>query len=543
MINAIKAVKAPRTVALRMPMLAVSGVLAGLFMTFPTYIGAVLQWLVYIPAAWVLFSLARDGDGARRVYLRAYRYGFFFFMAEYLVNYHWFFSFYPLDFTGMSRASAAVVVAVAWIGLSILASVAGGAVFLLFVAAARGRAAKDAPVVLPFIGGALFALFEWVETLGWMGVPWGRAALGQLAFGNAVTVMSASMFGSYFVTFLIVSFSFLIADAACRPKRAAIIRASVALILAAANVVLGAALLAVPEKGHDIRVAAIQGNVSSRDKFQISNAETVKIYEKLIREAAENGAELIVCPESAFPWNLLKDEGSLGVFRAIASEYDVSIVLGCFEGWRDEQKNILALMYPDGSISDVKYSKRHLVPFGEYMPWRDFLSTLIPPLAEISMLEYDDIRAGSETAVMTLSDGTRVGGLICFDSIYEELALSSARDGAQILVLGTNDSWFTDSAAVYMHNAQARLRAIETGLPVVRAANTGISSLIDSHGAVHGTLPPLVDGALCGTITTGSASLYSRTGNIFVYLLIAFYVAVMLYGIARGVIGHRRKKH
>lgn len=463
-------------------------------------------------------------------------------MAEYLVNYHWFFSFYPLDFTGMSRASAAVVVAVAWIGLSILASVAGGAVFLLFVAAARGRAAKDAPVVLPFIGGALFALFEWVETLGWMGVPWGRAALGQLAFGNAVTVMSASMFGSYFVTFLIVSFSFLIADAACRPKRAAIIRASVALILAAANVVLGAALLAVPEKGHEIRVAAIQGNVSSRDKFQISNAETVKIYEKLIREAAENGAELIVCPESAFPWNLLKDEGSLGVFRAIACEYDVSIVLGCLEGWRDEQENILALMYPDGSISDVKYSKRHLVPFGEYMPWRDFLSTLIPPLAEISMLEYD-IRAGSETAVMTLSDGTRVGGLICFDSIYEELALSSARDGAQILVLGTNDSWFTDSAAVYMHNAQARLRTIETGLPVVRAANTGISSLIDSHGAVHGTLPPLVDGALCGTITTGSASLYSRTGNIFVYLLIAFYVAVMVYGIARGVIGHRRKKH
>lgn len=59
MINAIKAVKAPRTVALRMPMLAVSGVLAGLFMTFPTYIGAVLQWLVYIPAAWVLFSLAQ----------------------------------------------------------------------------------------------------------------------------------------------------------------------------------------------------------------------------------------------------------------------------------------------------------------------------------------------------------------------------------------------------------------------------------------------------------------------------------------------------
>lgn len=533
----------PRTAAERSLLLAISGILAGLCITFPTHVGAVLQWAVYVPAAFVLFEVSGDDGKTGRILGRACRCGFLFFMSEYLVNYHWFFSFYPLDFTGMSRASAAVVVAVAWLGLSFLASIAGGAVFLLFVLAARGRAAKDAPVLLPFIGGALFALFEWVETIGWMGVPWGRAAMGQLAFKSAVTVQSASLFGSYFVTFLIVSVSFLAARAMLSEKRGAVLQSLAALALIFANIAAGALILAVPDKNEDktISVAAIQGNVSSRDKFMISSAETVDIYQKLIRNAAESGAKLIVCPESAFPWNLLTDEKSLDIFRAIAREYDVSIVLGCLDGFGNGQKNVLALMNPDGSISDREYAKRHPVPFGEYMPWRGFLSAVIPPLAEISMLEYD-IVAGTGTEIMTLSDGTRIGGLICFDSIYEELSLKSARDGADMLVLGTNDSWFTDSAAVFMHNEQARLRAIETGLPVVRAANTGISSLIDHHGRVDGTLPPLVDGVLCGTLSVGSASFYSRTGNLFVYLLISAYFAMLAYSAVRGTAGTKKTR-
>ena len=209
----------PRRAPVRLLMLALSGALAGLCITFPTHVGAFLQWLVYVPAAWVLYAMSGDNTGTARRFLRSWRYGFLFFMSEYLVVYHWFFSFYPLDFTGMSRASAAVVVVVAWVGLSLLASLAGGFVFVLFVLAARGKAAQRLPWLMPFTGGALFALFEWVETIGWMGVPWGRAALGQLAFDSSLTVQSASLLGSYFVTFLIVSVSFLMAQAALRRRR------------------------------------------------------------------------------------------------------------------------------------------------------------------------------------------------------------------------------------------------------------------------------------------------------------------------------------
>lgn len=567
----------PTKRVVRMLMLILSGIAAGAAITFPTIPGACLQWLLYIPAALVMISMAEEEGAASRGRLwRMYRYGFLFFMSEYLVVYHWFFSFYPLDFTGMSRPSAAVVVMVAWLGLSFLASVAGGGVFLLFAVLTRGRAVRRCPLLRPFLGGALFALFEWVETIGWMGVPWGRIALGQLSIDGTPTVRVASWFGSYFVAFAVVSVSFLLAEAivARRDRRRAILRASVALFVVAADILLGCAAalsvgssdidsnvdsdsdiadafsVAVPnddqnDTGGDynkiIKVAAIQGNISSKDKFNISSDETSAIYLKLVESAADSGAELILTPESAMNWSLRDDGKTLSRFCDIAREHETCIVLGCLDGYGEGQENILIYILPDGRVSETVYSKRHLVPFGEYMPWRRLLSTLIPPLAEISILGYD-LKAGESTAVAELCDGISIGGLICFDSIYEELAASSARDGANILLLGTNDSWFGDSAAVYMHNAQARLRAIETGLPIVRAANTGISSIIDKNGRELCRLEPLVDGIITAEVEPGRASLYSRTGNIFIYTLIAFCAGVTTHDLIFYISDRQRRR-
>jgi apolipoprotein N-acyltransferase len=96
------------------------------------------------------------------------------------------------------------------------------------------------------------------------------------------------------------------------------------------------------------------------------------------------------------------------------------------------------------------------------------------------------------------------------------------RDGAEIIVLGTNDSWFLDSAAVYMHNAQAKLRAVETGRYIVRSANTGMSSIIDPNGVVLDEEPPLVGGYVIADVAVrDSATVYSVIGNLWVYALIA----------------------
>ena len=158
---------------------------------------------------------------------------------------------------------------------------------------------------------------------------------------------------------------------------------------------------------------------------------------------------------------------------------------------------------------------------------KEIIKTVIPPLAEL-VLSESEIVAGEEANVIELKEGN-VGALVCFDSIYDSLARDSVREGAELLPVSTNDSWFSDSAALYMHNAQAQLRAIENGRYVVRAANTGISSIISDKGEVIACTEPNVEGYVMGEIQFNSyRTLYSIIGNLFVYLCIAFCAIIIL---------------
>ena len=138
--------------------------------------------------------------------------------------------------------------------------------------------------------------------------------------------------------------------------------------------------------------------------------------------------------------------------------------------------------------------------------------------------------AGERTEIFDTELG-KLGSLICFDSIYEQLTIDTVRDGAEILLVSSNDSWFRDSAAVYQHQVQSQLRAIESGRYVVRAANTGISSIIAPDGTVKQILDPLVDGYIVDEIVAVSEpTLYMKIGNLFVYLCILFTALVGVVG-------------
>ena len=147
--------------------------------------------------------------------------------------------------------------------------------------------------------------------------------------------------------------------------------------------------------------------------------------------------------------------------------------------------------------------------------------TVIPPLAEIGMLDRD-LLAGEDSYVFDL-DQASIGSLICFDSIYETNALDSVRNGAELLAVSTNDSWFKDSRGVWMHNAQSQLRAIETGRWVVRSANTGVSSVISALGKVEDKLDALQAGYVLADVTLqNQRTLYSHIGNLFPILCLTF---------------------
>lgn len=519
----------PSSVWQRLAYLAASALALGLCMCFPTAVGAVIEWIAFIPAALVLYSLVEKPR-------RAYLYGFFFFYVMYFVVWHWVLSLYPMDFVGMSNAASAAVVALAWLGLPMLAAIAGGFVFLVFARLGKGCHCA----LLPFLAAALWAVFEWSQTLTWAGVPWGRLALGQLVGNFTLTAMSASLLGSYFVSALIIATASLVAQALLLGKIKWRVITAASLVLG--NLLCGVLLVSVPMGEESIKVAAVQGNISSREGYTAyTNSQIWERYEKYTRLAAADGAKIVLWPESVFSARFLSSDKALQRdLSSLAVDCGITLSIGCFSYGDDgEILNCIATFYPDGSSEDELYSKRRLVPFGEYMPWRTFLSFAFPPLAEIASLE-EDIIAGSSTAIAD-GGGVALGGIICFDSIYEPLARDSVRDGAELLLLSTNDSWFGTSRALYMHVAQARLRAIENSRGVLRSASTGISCVISPTGAINASLGAGEEGyAISEVMLSTRNTPYTLTGNIFVYISLAFVLSIGAFSVYKSVSRRRR---
>ncbi len=508
----------------RFVMLALGGALTALTVACPS-LGA-FEWITLIPAAVAILGIVSDPDIKIR---HAYGYGLFFFMSYYCVIYHWFVTLYPLEFTGMSRGAAVVVVIAGWFGLSLLQSLSGGLIFVVLTLLGRLNIVKRAPLLKPALAGALWGIFEWSQTFFWTGVPWGRLGIGQSKL--LLMLRPSALFGSYFVTFMIVAVNFTLA--LCLLERTKIKLYSVCAVgLLVCHLTLGVAstLLYAPVENDGFVAVAIQGNISSSEKWDMSVDDILDVYEQLTFEVAEEGAELIVWPETAIPIDIDHNPTRVERIKGMARVSGCDILVGIFTSDDSGMDcNSLVLFRKDGSVGEQIYSKRHLVPFGEYVPMRGIIETLIPPLTEIAMLE-EDIAAGKDSGLIDWN-GISLGSLICFDSIYEGAAMQSVRDGADIIILSTNDSWFFDSAAVYMHNAQAVMRAVENGRYVVRAASTGVSSVITPQGEVVNELDALQTGYVLEQVYPQSMrTLYSYIGNTWIYLMIAFVLSVGIVG-------------
>lgn len=508
---------------IRLALLLVSAVLEGLTLLFAEL--GLLSWIALVPFALALIDICEDASVRRR---GLWAYGFFFFLAFFAVNFHWFIAMYPLDYIGgMTPLGAIGVVVAGCLGLAALQASGAAFLFVLFGEVYRTSFAKEHRWSIPVLAGGLWAILEWTQTLTWMGVPWARLAISQTKL--LPLVQTASLFGCCFITFLIVCVNFSIACAfifADKKKLFSILAAGVFI----ANASLGSVIYFMPEESQDsISVAAIQGNVTSQQRWTSELvANSIESHIELTRAAAEQGARVIVWPETMIPYGIAQNS-SLGIrLSTLAKEYDVTLLIGAYS--YDENgspMNSIYTIFPDGSFSDTMYSKRHMVPFGEYVPLRDLLEFIFPPLTELTPLK-DDMIAGKDSAIIEHS-GIGFGSLICFDSIYDELSRESVLDGAEVLAISTNDSWFDGSAALDMHNAQSILRAIENCRYVIRAANTGISSLINTKGEIVSSLSAGTEGSLGGTLTANSQkTLYTYIGNSFVYLCILTYIVIII---------------
>ena len=202
----------------------------------------------------------------------------------------------------------------------------------------------------------------------------------------------------------------------------------------------------------------------------------------------------------------------------------------------DEWNSCVAIL-PDGTISE-RYDKRHLVPFGEFIPFADTLGKLIPFVAEFNETSSEFIE-GNEAILLGTEYG-KITPLVCFDSIFTDFAYEGVANGAELIAVVTNDSWFYDSAGTYTHLRHSQLRAIENRRFILRAANTGVTAFINERGEIITKTEPLVkDIAYGNAYTIEDKSVYCVIGDVFLY--ISFAIIVLIIGIEYLKIVRRSK--
>jgi apolipoprotein N-acyltransferase len=242
------------------------------------------------------------------------------------------------------------------------------------------------------------------------------------------------------------------------------------------------------------------------------------------RSAKDDGIDLIVWPEMAVGYRLNQTPEALGLIAQAAN--GVPTAFGGNSVVDDKFRNSLAVMNAQGDISDWYY-KHHLVPFGEYVPLGDLLGQIgIRGLAARDGAGYD---VGDGPKVIEIAGVGKLLPLICYELIFPRHLRTETRP--DIILQVTNDAWFGNISGPYQHLAQAKFRAVEQGLPVLRSANTGISAAIDPYGRILAQLALNEEGYLDVAIPDPLApTLYSKTGDTPLFILLLIVMA--------GIVGH-----
>lgn len=277
-----------------------------------------------------------------------------------------------------------------------------------------------------------------------------------------------------------------------------------------------------------LKIALIQGNINQAVKWSPTFREaTLDIYTRLSRQAASQQApDLIVWPESAAPFFFQENSPSSDRIRNLSRELNTHLLFGspAAEQRSGHYRNLNSafLLGPDG-VEIGRTDKIHLVPFGEYVP----LARLLPFVNKL-VQGIGDFAPGLEVKTLKAATST-LGVLVCYEVIFPGLAREQVKAGSRILVNITNDAWFGHSSAPYQHLSMSAFRAIETRTPLIRAANTGITSIIDQNGHIRGMTSLFKEAVMTGEVQPGSANApYLMLGDLFAQICLALTAGILL---------------
>ncbi len=295
---------------------------------------------------------------------------------------------------------------------------------------------------------------------------------------------------------------------------------------------------ALPPRAQPIVVRLVQPNATQSEKWRPEMWDLfLRRQFSLTAEPAARPLDLVVWPETAIPW-MLDDSGDVLAQVMIASG-GAPLALGVQRDEGERYFNSLAVTDATGRVAQV-YDKWHLVPFGEYMPMGDLLAKVgITALAAQAGMGYS---AGPGPRVLDLGRAGRVLPLICYEAVFPQDLRVGPR--ADWILQVTNDGWFGNLSGPYQHLAQARLRAVEQGLPLLRAANTGVTAVIDARGRVLQSLPLNTVGRLDAEVppATPGPTLYARSGDWPATILLAAALLSLGWQARRNPIDRPRRR-
>jgi apolipoprotein N-acyltransferase len=279
-------------------------------------------------------------------------------------------------------------------------------------------------------------------------------------------------------------------------------------------------------EGTPIRVGLVQGNIEQTAKWDPKQARRIfTTYVAMTRDVVKRGAQYVMWPESSTPFMFEQEEVGEQQMRELAREVHVPILFGSdqlIRGSTPRLYNAAYLLHPDGQTAAV-YRKIHLVPFGEFIPmkrWLYFVSPLVESLVDFS--------PGSEIVMLPVGSHL-VSTAICYEVVYPSLIRQAVDQGSELLTTITNDGWYGHSSAPYQHFEMASMRAIEQGRYLARAANTGISGVVDPYGRIVDESSIFQQVGMVAEVRfLKSRTVYSIIGDTIGYVAIALTAAALI---------------
>jgi apolipoprotein N-acyltransferase len=392
-----------------------------------------------------------------------------------------------------------------------------------------GLLSKKLPEIFPLAFVSGFVALEYLQTFGPFGVTWGM--LSHAWSRHPMFLQCCSLFGPWALSclLLMVNASLFVALLPDYRSQRKLWWLTTALLWALS---LGFGAWRLNQNwgpGTPFKAGVAQNSMGRDVRWDPNFAQTaLENLEKLTLSAANQGAHLVVWPETAIPYrgfrklpNLTFEIGMLGLK---SKSY---IIVGSIEKLKDEfdhTLNTASLVTPEGAF-EGQYDKQRLVPGGEYLPLEKWLR---PYRIFDRVMRF--IPGENAGGVFNCPDlGIRPGMLICFESMVPYLAAQRVRDGSDVLVVATNDGWFGTNPAIAHHFEMAIFRAVEQGRPVIQCGNTGISGMIDERGRILEETPINQQVLAVHEVSARrELTVYARIGDLLAWLALGLFLCCPL---------------